>query len=255
MLEKEIKITQMPLVLLLQNYCNFDYKECNKRLFDSTIRKSKAVIYVDNIIDQQDLFVYINEKFGLGLQHTFVRQVFDNNDLFYFKSDTKDEVRTHLNNIINKTSFNVDVLNPLRNIIEYFILIITPTFVVPVIKYVFDSVTLMNDVIILYEICPRDSFVSIYDNKRYFNIKNHISSVRTNYPVFDIIESSSIVRVKVDEELIERPYTYVCDDGYSTRDKIKRTYVNNYNLILNGGETIYLDELNYLDIVHYLHSQ
>ena len=248
---KEIKMNQMPSVLILQNYCNFEVYKCNKMLFGNTIRKTKEVIYVNDIVDQQSLFAYINEKFGIELQNTFAEQLFDNS-LFYYNEKTDE--RVHLNDIINKTSFNVDVLNPLRDMCRYFILIVTPTFVVPVLKYTFTSNDSNSDNVILYEICSRESIISTYNNKKYFNIKHHISSVSTNTPVLDIVDSSSIVRVKVNEELIERPYTYVCDDGYRTRDKIERTYVNNYSLILNNGETIYLDELNYLDIVHYLHS-
>ena len=116
---KEIKMNQMPSVLILQNYCNFEVYKCNKMLFDNTIRKTKEVIYVNDIVDQQSLFVYINEKFGIGLQNTFAEQLFDNS-LFYYSEETDE--RVHLNDIINKTSFNVDVLNPLRDMCRYFIL-------------------------------------------------------------------------------------------------------------------------------------
>lgn len=106
--------------------------------------------------------------------------------------------------------------------------IVSPTLVLVITQAYYKDKSDTQCCDIRYKVFEREKFVLADGNHTYYKIKNHFSSFKSKKDISQIIINGSITTITYHSE------------------------IGNYTLELDNGESIFLDDINYLDVMFYV---
>lgn len=236
----EIKMKSMSPIVILQSYCYLDVNKVDNA-FLKNIQENGEILYINKAMDINEANNYVLNKFEKPDPHSFVRKIEDPSKLFSYEGK-----KAVLDNWYNLKYDGGETT-------QSFYLIVSPLMVIPVFKISFNTTDHKNKEgeLVLYNTFPRTAYAYSTIGPKFFRIKDHYASIMTESPVFNIVNTSLIEGIAANVEKVERINHYT--DGFRAWDEKETHYdITNYTLTLSSKKTIYLDELNYLDLITYL---